>query len=86
MVSSPDKQIHNLSDVPTVELASFESPMFFYERLREVLEEFDSLRSGLLNLQKLGVSKQDSIEVTEDMSCTLSRRNTEPAESSTLLI
>ena len=60
--------------------------MFFYQRLGEVLEEVEMLKSGLLDLQKLGVSKQDSIEVTEDISCTLSRRNTEPAECSPLLI
>ena len=55
--------------------------MFFYQRLGEVLEEVEMLKFGLLDLQKLGVSKLDSIEVKEDMSCTLIRRNTEPASS-----
>ena len=52
----------------------------FYQRLGEVLEEAEALKVGLLSLQKLGVSKQDSIENAEDMSCTLGRRHSEPAE------
>ena len=48
--------------------------------------EVEELKTGLLGLQKLGVSKQDSIENTDDMTCTLKRRNTVPVESTALLI
>ena len=50
------------------------------------MEEVEELKNGLIGLQKLGVSKQDSLENTDDMTCTLKRRNTVPIESTTLLI
>ena len=84
--SASDKPIYGLNDIPATEYASFQSPVLFYQQLGKVLEDAEQLKTGLLDLQKLGVSKQDSLQNTDDMAYTLKRRNTAPVESSVMLI
>ena len=59
--SASDKPIYGLNDIPATEYASFQSPVLFYQQLGKVLEDVEQLKTGLLDLQKLGVSKQDSL-------------------------